>query len=80
MHPIAVETLEQAGYSNIEYHKKSLPDHELKKSIANAHFVGIRSRTQISEEILDNATKFIAVGGFAKQKWLAGHPKGSLYP
>jgi len=64
VHPTAVETLEQAGYSNIEYHKKSLPDHELKKSIANAHFIGIRSRTQISEDILDSATKLIAVGCF----------------
>ncbi len=64
VHSTAVETLEQAGYSNIEYHKKSLPEDELKKAIASAHFVGIRSRTQISQAILDSAPKLIAVGCF----------------
>ena len=64
VHPSAVETLEQSGYSNIEIHKKALPPEELKAAIAGAHFVGIRSRTQLSEEIFAAANKLVAVGCF----------------
>ena len=42
----AIETLQAAGYSQIELHEKSLPEDELKRRIADAHLVGIRSRTQ----------------------------------
>tara|TARA_R110002110_G_scaffold205066_7_gene416941 strand:+ start:63557 stop:64786 length:1230 start_codon:yes stop_codon:yes gene_type:complete len=64
VHPSAVETLQQSGYTNIEEHKKALPPEELKAAIANAHFVGIRSRTQLSEDIFDAARKLVAVGCF----------------
>ena len=64
VHPSAVETLEQSGYSNIEIHKKALPPEELKAAIAGAHFVGIRSRTQLSEEVFAAANKLVAVGCF----------------
>ena len=64
VHPSARATLEQAGYTNIEEHPKALPPEELKAAIANAHFVGIRSRTQLSEEIFDSAKKLVAVGCF----------------
>jgi len=64
IHPSAVETLERDGYSNIELHKKALPPEELKQAIASAHFIGIRSRTQLTEEVLDAAKKLVAVGCF----------------
>jgi D-3-phosphoglycerate dehydrogenase / 2-oxoglutarate reductase len=64
VHPSAVETLEKAGYSNIEQHPKALPPQELKAAIAEAHFVGIRSRTQLSEDIFAAARKLVAVGCF----------------
>ncbi|MFV0478007.1 MAG: phosphoglycerate dehydrogenase [Parahaliea sp.] len=64
VHPSAVETLRQAGYENIELHQKSLPAGELKQAIANAHFVGIRSRTQLTEEVFEAAKKLVAVGCF----------------
>jgi D-3-phosphoglycerate dehydrogenase len=64
VHPSAVETLKQSGYTNIEQHKKALPTAELKASIANAHFVGIRSRTQLTEEVFAAANKLVAVGCF----------------
>jgi phosphoglycerate dehydrogenase-like enzyme len=34
------------------FHEKSLPEDELKARIAEAHFVGIRSRTQLTAEVL----------------------------
>lgn len=64
VHPSAISTLEGAGYTNIEVHKKSLPQDELKEAIAKAHFVGIRSRTQLTEDIFEAAQKLVAVGCF----------------
>ncbi|MEH6515511.1 MAG: phosphoglycerate dehydrogenase [Halioglobus sp.] len=64
VHPSAVETLKRAGYDNIEQHKKALPTEELKAAISGAHFVGIRSRTQLTEEVLAAADRLAAVGCF----------------
>ena len=64
VHPSASSVLKDAGYSNIEYLTTSLSEDELKKKIAHAHFVGIRSRTQLSEEILNEAQKLNAIGCF----------------
>ncbi|MCC4800699.1 D-3-phosphoglycerate dehydrogenase [Enterovibrio norvegicus] len=64
VHPSALEVLQSAGYSNIEYHKGSLAGEELEKAIEDAHFVGIRSRTQLTEDVFRKAKKLIAVGCF----------------
>ncbi|WP_028293706.1 phosphoglycerate dehydrogenase [Oceanobacter kriegii] len=64
VHQSALDTLQAAGYTNIEYLKTSLPDEELKERIKDAHFIGIRSRTQLTEEIFEAAEKLIAVGCF----------------
>ncbi|MDQ1119229.1 MULTISPECIES: phosphoglycerate dehydrogenase [Pseudoxanthomonas] len=60
----AVETFKAAGYSQIELHSKSLPEDELKARIAEAHIIGIRSRTQLTAEVLGHARRLIAVGCF----------------
>jgi len=60
----AVADFQAAGYSNIEYHEKALPEAELARSIADAHLVGIRSRTQLTSEILAQARRLIGVGCF----------------
>lgn len=60
----ALETFRQAGYSQIEFHEKSLPDDELRERIADAHIVGIRSRTHLTAEVLAEARRLIAVGCF----------------
>ena len=64
IHDSAVEALNAAGYDNIEWHPKALPPEELKAAIADAHFVGIRSRTQLTDEIFEHARKLVAVGCF----------------
>ncbi len=64
VHPRAVESLRAQGYSQIEYHEKSLPEAQLCDAIRDAHLVGLRSRTQITAEVLDEARKLIAVGCF----------------
>ena len=60
----AVEVFERAGYSNIEYHQKSLPEAKLLERIADAHIVGLRSRTQLTAEVLRHAKRLIAAGCF----------------
>ncbi len=64
VHQSAVDTIKAAGYTNIEYLTSSVPDAVLKEKIADAHFIGIRSRTQLTEEVFDAAKKLIAVGCF----------------
>ena len=64
VHPSAVETLQRAGYQNIESHLKALPPEELMAAISDAHFVGVRSRTQLTAEIFEAAKKLVAVGCF----------------
>lgn len=60
----AVEVFERAGYSNIEYHEKSLPEAQLLERIADAHIVGLRSRTRLTAEVLRHAKRLIATGCF----------------
>jgi len=62
--PSAVDVFRQAGYSQIELHEKSLSSDLLKKAIADAHIVGIRSRTQLNADILAEARRLLAVGCF----------------
>lgn len=64
VHQSAVDTLTESGYSNVEYIKTSLPEDELIAKLADAHFVGIRSRTQLTRKVLESAPKLIAVGCF----------------
>ena len=64
VHQSAVDTLKNAGYSNIEYHKTALDAGELAERIRDVHFVGIRSRTQLSSQVLQQAKKLVAVGCF----------------
>ena len=60
----AVDSFRRAGYSHVELHAKSLPEEELKARIADAHIVGIRSRTHLSDDVLAQAKRLIAVGCF----------------
>ena len=64
VHQSALENLRAAGYTNIEFHKGALDAESLKASIRDAHFIGIRSRTQLTEEIFAAAEKLVAVGCF----------------
>ncbi|WP_374011682.1 phosphoglycerate dehydrogenase [Pseudoxanthomonas koreensis] len=60
----AVQTFQAAGYTQIEYHEKSLPEDELKARIAEAHIIGIRSRSYLTADVLAEAKRLIAIGCF----------------
>ncbi len=64
VHQSAVDSLKNAGYSNIVYLKTALSSNELIETIKDAHFVGIRSRTQLNREVLEKTNKLVAVGCF----------------
>lgn len=64
VHESAVETLKKSGYTNIDYITTALPEEELIERIKDVHFLGIRSRTQLNENVLNAAEKLLAVGCF----------------
>lgn len=64
VHQSAVDSLHAAGYSNIDYVPTALEETELLERIKDAHFVGIRSRSQLTAKVFANAPKLVAVGCF----------------
>lgn len=64
VHDSAVDVLKQHGYSNIKTLKTSLNEDELCEAIKDVHFIGIRSRTQLSAKVFAAAEKLAAVGCF----------------
>lgn len=64
VHQSAVDALQGAGFSNIHFYATALPENELMEVLKDAHFVGIRSRTQLTREVLGEATKLMAIGCF----------------
>ncbi len=60
----AVTSFRAAGYSNIEFHEKSLPEAQLAEALAEAHIVGIRSRSQLTAEMFNQSRRLMAVGCF----------------
>jgi D-3-phosphoglycerate dehydrogenase / 2-oxoglutarate reductase len=64
IHDRAVENLQRHGYVNIQRHKKALAGDELKAAVEDAHFVGIRSRTRLTAEVIENAPRLMSIGAF----------------
>ncbi|WP_261815990.1 phosphoglycerate dehydrogenase [Vibrio gallicus] len=64
LHPSSVEVLESAGYSNIDYRKGSLSEEELIEAIKDVHFIGIRSRSNLNQKVLEAANKLVGIGCF----------------
>lgn len=60
----AVSFFKNAGYSSVEKLTKALPEDELAEKIKNVHIVGIRSKTTLTENVLQAAKKLQAVGCF----------------
>ena len=64
IHASAVDTLRQDGYTQVVTWPKALAGDALAEQLADAHFVGIRSRTQLTEAVLEHAPKLAAIGAF----------------
>jgi phosphoglycerate dehydrogenase len=64
VHQNALDVLHAAGYTNIDYYKKALDGEALIEAIKDAHFIGLRSRTHLTKEVLEKAPKLVAIGWF----------------
>ncbi len=63
VHPAAFDNLSEDGFS-VELVKHSLSEEELIKKIKGVHVLGIRSKTQVTEKVLEAANKLLVVGAF----------------
>ena len=64
VHPSAIAVIQAAGYTEIETLAGALSGEELKRRLAGVHFLGIRSRTQLTQDVLAHADRLAAVGCF----------------
>jgi D-3-phosphoglycerate dehydrogenase len=62
--PNALETFGLDGYTDIEFHEKSLPEDKLIEALSGAYLIGIRSNTNLTRRVLEHANKLIAIGCF----------------
>ncbi len=62
--PSALEILNREGYTQVESHRQALAGAELIEAIGGAHFVGIRSGTILTEDIISHAPTLAAIGCF----------------
>ncbi|NEV92958.1 phosphoglycerate dehydrogenase [Psychroflexus sp. YR1-1] len=60
----AVESFKKAGYTQIEQHSGALSGEELDEVLKDAKILGVRSKTQLTEEVIQKAKKLVAVGCF----------------
>jgi D-3-phosphoglycerate dehydrogenase len=63
IHPVATEAFAAEGFQ-VETVKGSLPEAELAARVRDIHLLGIRSKTQITPKVLDEARRLLAVGAF----------------
>lgn len=64
IHPSAERVFRDAGYTNIETIKTALTGDDLVAKLEGVHFLGIRSRTTLTDNIFKAADKLVAVGCF----------------
>ncbi|WP_280152215.1 phosphoglycerate dehydrogenase [Piscinibacter sp. XHJ-5] len=64
IHASAIETLKHDGYTQVVTSPKALSGDALIEQIADAHFLGIRSRTLLPEAVIEKAAKLTAIGAF----------------
>jgi D-3-phosphoglycerate dehydrogenase / 2-oxoglutarate reductase len=63
VHPIALQLMKSEGF-NVETYHAALNEEELIEKIKNVHVLGIRSKTQVTANVLQNANKLMVIGAF----------------
>src|SRR5579859_245185 len=64
VHDSAVQALAASGYTNVKRLPKALDEAELIQKVKGVHLLGIRSRTQITEAVLEAADRLVTLGCF----------------
>ncbi|QQS29889.1 MAG: phosphoglycerate dehydrogenase [Sphingobacteriales bacterium] len=62
--PSAVDLFEKAGYTNIEQYSKAMSENELIEKLDEVRILGIRSKTQVTQRVIEQADKLLAIGCF----------------
>lgn len=65
IHENAAIHFREYGYSNIEIIKEALPEAELEEKLKQVQIIGIRSRTELRESLLNKAPNLLAIGCFS---------------
>ncbi|MBS1951095.1 MAG: Phosphoserine phosphatase / D-3-phosphoglycerate dehydrogenase [Cytophagales bacterium] len=63
VHPIALELMKAEGFA-VETYPAGLDESELSEKIKNVSVLGIRSKTQVTAKVLENANRLMAIGAF----------------
>lgn len=64
IHPSALKLFNDHGYNDIEISKASINENDLIEKIKVVHLLGIRSKTQLTEKILNAASRLIGIGAY----------------
>lgn len=60
----AVRELAAAGYTSVQHISGAVSERELIDAVRNVHLLGIRSKSHITEKVIDAADKLLAIGAF----------------
>jgi len=60
----AVQLFKQNGYTNVKKLGGAISEEDLIKEVKDVHLLGIRSKTHMTEKVLDAAKKLQAIGAF----------------
>lgn len=63
VHPVAIGLMKAEGF-NVETYPTGLDEDELCEKIKNVSVLGIRSKTQVTAKVLENATRLMSIGAF----------------
>jgi len=63
VHPVAAKLMKEEGF-NVEVYPAGLTEEELCEKIVNVSILGIRSKTQVTAKVLENANRLMAIGAF----------------
>lgn len=63
VHPVAVQLMRAEGF-NVETYAAAMTEDELIEKIKNVNVLGIRSKTQVTKKVLEQANRLMAIGAF----------------
>jgi D-3-phosphoglycerate dehydrogenase len=63
VHPVAVQLMKAEGF-NVEIYAAAMTEDELCEKIKNVNVLGIRSKTQVTKKVLENANRLMSIGAF----------------
>lgn len=63
VHPVALELMKLEGF-NVETYHAAMTEEELCQKIKTVSVLGIRSKTQVTEKVLEHANRLMVIGAF----------------